>query len=120
MSPQTAKRLLDARNASREIMGFTSGKNVADMWNDRSLQLSLHKLLEIIGEALNQAGKSDPDTALRIPNLRRFVDLRNQITHGYDSVDYAVVWQVATERVPSLVAMLDTLLAEAPPLPKID
>lgn len=59
MRPQTAKRLLDARNASREILDFTSGKIVDDMWNDRSLQLSLHKLLEIVGEALNQAGKFD-------------------------------------------------------------
>ncbi len=115
MSPQTAKRLLDARNAAHEIMGFTSGRHLDDMWNDRGLQLSLHKLLEIVGEALNQAGKSDPETASRIPNLRRFVDMRNQITHGYDSVDYAVVWQVATERIPSLVSVLDTLLKQAPP-----
>lgn len=80
MRPQTAKRLLDARNASLEILDFTWDKSIEDMWADRSLQLSLHKLLEIVGEALNQASRFDPDTASAISNLRRFVDLRNQTT----------------------------------------
>jgi uncharacterized protein with HEPN domain len=120
MKPQTAKRLLDARNAALEILDFTSGKHIEDMWRDRSLQLSLHKLLEIVGEALNQASRFDPETAAAIPNLRRFVDLRNQITHGYDSVDYAIVWQVATERIPPLITVLERLLEQAPPVPETD
>lgn len=43
--------------------------------------------------------------------------MRNQITHGYDSVDYAIVWQVATQQVPPLRRALDELLATAPPEP---
>ena len=120
MKPQTAKRLLDARSACLEILDFTSGKRVDDMWADRSLQLSLHKLLEIVGEALNQASRSDPSIAAAVPDLRRYVDMRNQITHGYDSVDYAIVWQVATERIPALAVALEDLLDEAPPAPDID
>jgi uncharacterized protein with HEPN domain len=38
--------------------------------------------------------------------------MRNQITHGYDSVDYAIVWQVATQQVPLLHRAVDDLLAQ--------
>lgn len=117
MKRETAKRLLDARNACVEIEAFTEGKDVNAMWRDRGLQLILHKLLEIIGEALNQAHKSDQTLASSIPHLRRIVNMRNQITHGYDSVDYAIVWQVATQQVPPLRRALDELLATAPPEP---
>lgn len=87
----TAKRLLDARNACVEMESFTAGKTIEGLWSDRGLQLILHKLLEIVGETLNPASKHDPDMKAAIPNLREYVTLRNRITHGYDSVDYAVV-----------------------------
>lgn len=114
MTPELANRLRDARRACIEIEWFTSGKTLENMWKERSLQLSLHKLLEIVGEALNQASKIDPDIESDIPNLRRFVGVRNQITHGYDSVDYAVVWQISKERIPPLLEALDKLLGPEP------
>lgn len=104
MRPQTAKRLLDARNASLEILDFCSDKRIEDMWADRGLQLSLHKLLEIVGEALNQATKSEPAIASAVPDLRRFVDMRNQITHGYEGVDYRLLWDILQDVIPPLQA----------------
>jgi uncharacterized protein with HEPN domain len=49
MIRRTAKLLLDAKNASEEIESFTEGKTVEAIWDDRTLQLSLHVLLEIVG-----------------------------------------------------------------------
>ncbi len=53
--------------------------------------------------------RSDPETARAIPDLRRVVGMRNQIVHGYDSLDYRIVWKVATEDIPLLAAVLDDL-----------
>lgn len=117
MKRETAKRLLDARNACVEIESFTEGKGITAIWRDRGLQLILHKLPEIVGEALNQAHRNDQTLDSSIPHLRRIVNMRNQITHGYDSVDYAIVWQVATQQVPPLRRALDALLTKAPPEP---
>ena len=117
MQRTTAKRLLDAYMAAQRIVSFTDGKTIDDMWKDRGLQLSLHKLIEIVGEALNQANRIDPEIAAAIPDFRRIVDMRNRITHGYDSVDYGVIWQVSTEYVPRLLPSLDRLLESAPQPP---
>lgn len=115
MMRATAKRLLDAKNACVEIEAFTAGKTIDTMLNDRGLQLILLKLIEIVGEALNQAHRSDPTVTSSIPNVRRIVNMRNQITHGYDTVDYAIVWQVATRQIPPLREVLDELLEGVEP-----
>jgi uncharacterized protein with HEPN domain len=116
MKRATAKRLYDAQYACAEVETFTNNRTVDEMLEDRGLQLILHKLLEIIGEALNHVGKADGEVAAAIPDLRRFVNLRNQITHGYDTVDYAVIWQVATQRNPTLNITLYWLLVDATPV----
>ena len=115
MKRETAKRLLDAYMACNEVQDFSVGRTVDALWEDRLLQLGLHKLLEIIGEALSQAIKSDPAIAPSIPDARRYIAVRNRITHGYDSVDYTVIWQICTERIPSLATALDALLTEQYP-----
>jgi len=116
MTPEIAKRLLDARNAAVELEEFIEGHTAESFDDNRGLQLIVHKLLEIIGEALNGARRSEPSVAQQIPNLQRYISLRNQITHGYDSVDYSILWVVARSRIPDLIVILDELLnaAESP------
>lgn len=114
MQPKTVKLLHDVRASCLEIEDFTSNATIDDMWDNRMLQLSLHKLLEIIGEALNQAARQDPKLQPRIPDLRRYVALRNQITHGYGSVDYEILWRVSVQQVPRLRRAVDDLLTDAP------
>jgi uncharacterized protein with HEPN domain len=116
MKRETAKRLLDARTACSEIEYFTTGQTRDTIRTDRGLQLILQTLVANIGEALNRISQTDSETAKAIPDLRSIVGMRNQIVHGYDSVDYFVVWKVATEDIPLLAVVLDDLLEEAPPV----
>lgn len=115
MKPETAKRLHDASAAALEPQQFIDGHTAVTFDRDRGLQLIVHKLLEIIGEALNGARKIEPEIEDRVPHLQRYVSVRNRITHGYDSVDYGVLWGVAHDRLPTLIDDLGNLLREAPP-----
>ena len=116
MRRDTAKRLLDVHHACLEIEQFSSGESATTIQSNRRLQLILHKLLEIVGEALDQLSKTDPETTSSIPNLHRFVDMRNQITHGYETVNYLIIWQVAEQHIPPLRGIVDDLLNDAPPV----
>lgn len=60
MKPETGKRLRDARTYAIELQGFIEGSTIDEFLRDRGLQLIVHKLLEIDGESLNGAKKSDP------------------------------------------------------------
>jgi len=50
-------------------------------------------LLEIIGEAATRISKEDQAryTDISWPEI---VSLRNRLIHGYDTVDFDVVWQI--------------------------
>jgi uncharacterized protein with HEPN domain len=39
------------------------------------------------------------------------VGLRNRLIHGYDSVDFDILWQIVTEDLPPLIAALEKTLA---------
>lgn len=114
MMLETAKRLHDVRVACREIREFSAGKTRNDMLTDRMLQLVVERLLEIAGEALRQAERSDPAVAERIPDIRDIVGTRNRLIHGYDNVNYNVLWDIVVDFVPSLEEQVDNLLREAP------
>lgn len=114
MKPETAKRLRDARRYALELRGFIEGRSYTEFLHDRGLQLIVHKLLENVGEALNGAKKSEPHIAVEVADLQRYISLRNQITHGYDSVDYSILWNVSQREIPTLLSTLDALLAGAP------
>jgi len=116
MKRETAKRLLDVQTACEEILQFSAGQDLSSFLENRQLQLSLHKLLENIGEALNQLAKTDSEVAVRIPDLHRFVSLRHRITHGYDTVNYEIIWNVSIERIPALQQLVIRLQQEAPPV----
>jgi uncharacterized protein with HEPN domain len=40
--------------------------------------------------------------------------MRNHIVHGYDVIDWEIVWTVVHEDLPPLVPTLERMLAEMP------
>jgi uncharacterized protein with HEPN domain len=113
MRERTAKRLHDAMSACQELRSICSGKTRDEFVRDRVLNLAVHKLVEIVGEALHQAELLHPDLVAEIPDLRRIVDTRNRITHGYESVDYGTLWTIVQNRIPPLEQALATILKNA-------
>ena len=90
-------------------MAILQGKTRADLDNDRLLNLALTRLLEIIGEAANHV----PDSVQgKYPNLPwlQMIGLRNRLIHGYDNVDFDILWVIVTQDLPGLIAQLESIL----------
>jgi len=90
---------------------------VAEYLADRGLRLKTERLLEIIGEAIYRAERSEPDLADQIPELREVTGLRNRIDHGYDAISDETVWKAASVGVPELQQRVDELLEREGELP---
>ncbi len=86
------------------------GKTRADLDTDRKLNLALVRLLEIIGEAAGRISKEDRDRHSNIP-WAEIVGLRNRLIHGYDEVDFDILWQIVTTDLPPLIRNLENSLA---------
>jgi len=88
------------QQACESIQDRCAGHTFEEYSGDRWFRRAVEREFEIIGEALNRLTRLAPESATRITSLRRIVDFRNRIIHGYDSVDDVIVWRTAQEHVP--------------------
>ncbi len=110
MKQATIRRLLDALGSARQIREESQGASFDQFRQDTLRLLGFVKQFEIIGEALNRARKGEPSIEGMVPRLRRYINLRNQLVHEYDKIDYHLVWQTAVEGVPDLVSALESVI----------
>jgi len=91
---------------------MAAGTRREDLDADRKLNLALVRLLEIIGEA---ASRTPADERARYPQIpwAQIVGLRNRLIHGYDSVDFDILWHIITSDLTDLIAVLEPLVAPA-------
>ena len=113
MPPDRRKYVWDALAAAELLFEFGAGESFEDYQADALLRSGVERQFEIVGEALNQLSKVDPDAAARIPDLPRIVAFRNILIHGYAVVDDELVWQVLAERLPALAVVLRELLHDS-------
>lgn len=94
---------------AREAVALTRGKTEAEVAAGRVLSLALVRLLEIIGEAANRVAPQARGLHPDIP-WRQIVSLRHRLIHGYDTVNFAILWQIITTDLPPLITILEAIL----------
>lgn len=103
-------RLRHMLDYAREAVALARGKARADLDADRLLNLSLVHLVSMVGEAANrvpsEAQEEHPEIA-----WPAIVGMRNRMIHGYDTIDFDVLWQTITEDLPPLVAALEKIIS---------
>jgi len=93
-------------DAAREAIGFADNRSRTDLDTDRKLNLSLVRLLEIIGEAARGISEEFRQNHPDLP-WNKMVGMRDRLIHGYFDVNLDVVWETITEDLPNLVAQLE-------------
>jgi uncharacterized protein with HEPN domain len=102
--------LWDVREAALAIQTFTTGLDVAAYENNALVQAAVERKFEVIGEALKKLSKLDAAMAAQLPDLPQIVAFRNQLIHGYASVNPSTVWTIAQNSLPALIAGVQGLL----------
>ncbi len=69
------------------------------------LSLALVRLLEIVGEAASRVSNDGRALLPQLPWVE-IIGLRNRLIHGYDSVDFDILWEILRSDIPALVAEL--------------
>ncbi|NJL27446.1 MAG: DUF86 domain-containing protein [Thermoanaerobaculia bacterium] len=94
---------------AREAVELMRGKSRQNLDEDRLLQLSVVRLVEIVGEAAGRV--TEPTQALysHIP-WSEIIGTRHRLIHGYDFVDYDILWQTIQEDLPVLIRQLEQIL----------
>jgi uncharacterized protein with HEPN domain len=111
MHADTRKLLWDAKHAADRVARFTAAKSFDDYQSDELLRSAVERQLGIVGEALAQLRRIDPDTASAVAALPHIIGFRNVLIHGYAAVDNRIVWGVIEADLAALHATLHRLLA---------
>lgn len=103
-------RMRDMLNHLREASDLVQGHTRQEIDSNRVLALALVRLLEVAGEAANRVTAEECSLHPEIP-WPQIVSLRNRLIHGYDSIDYDILWQILIDDLPPLIANLERILS---------
>lgn len=109
MSPADQIRVSQMLSHAEEAVFFCSGRVRTDLDTDRLLNLALVRLLEIVGEAASRVSAAVQSSHTSIP-WPQIVGLRNRLIHGYDAVDFDILWDILQIDLPPLIAELRAIL----------
>lgn len=94
-----------------EAAAMARGRSRADLDRDRQLNLALVRLVEIIGEAAKRVSPSTRDAHPRIP-WTQIIGTRDRLIHGYDRVNFDILWRIVSEELPALIEQLRAILSD--------
>ena len=94
---------------AEEAVAMAAGRSREDLDTDRQLNLSLVRLLEIVGEAAARVSEERRSASPAIP-WPDIVGLRNRLVHGYDEVDFDILWDIIEIDLPPLVDQLRKII----------
>jgi uncharacterized protein with HEPN domain len=102
----TLRQMLDH---IEEAVALAQGRTRTDLERDRVFFLASLKLVEIVGEAATRISSPMNTTHPEIP-WREIIGTRNRLIHGYDAVDYDILWDIVMTDFPQLARQIKTLL----------
>lgn len=110
MDRKLQKYLSDILSSILEIESFLTDrpKEYYTFCNDTLFRRGVERNIEIMGEAMNQVLKINPD--IPITAARKVVDTRNFIIHAYDSLRPDILWGIVINHMPILKTEVENLL----------
>jgi uncharacterized protein with HEPN domain len=94
-----------------EIHELLREGNRDDYLSNRLLNLAVVQLFQILGEAANRVSNETQTQHPEIP-WRAIIGVRNQLIHGYDTIDHEIVWDASQKHIPELIQQLERAIAK--------
>jgi uncharacterized protein with HEPN domain len=101
--------LLDMLQSAQIVVGYAAGRSRDELVTDLQFQDALIRRLLIIGEASNRVSETTRQTLLTIP-WSAIDGMRNRLVHEYDELDLDIVWDTATNSIPTLISELEKVV----------
>jgi uncharacterized protein with HEPN domain len=95
---------------AQEAVAFVQGRSLAGFIADRKLHLAVTHLVELVGEAATHISADTRNQYAQIP-WPQIIGMRHRLIHGYDFLDYRILWQTVQEDLPALIPLLTEILS---------
>lgn len=105
LNKRDASRLRDMLENARLARQFLEGKTRLNLNDDPLLAYAVVHALEIMGEAAHHVS-SETQAALPAVEWTNIIGMRHRLVHGYNAVNYDIVWRVVQDSLPPLIEVL--------------
>ncbi|MBA3449272.1 MAG: DUF86 domain-containing protein [Pseudaminobacter sp.] len=97
------------------IPGFIKDMTYEQFVSDEITHLAVWKCVEVLGEASFRMMRLYADFEIRYPQLplRQAYAMRNQLTHGYSTIDLGILWTTVQNFIPPMVEEARSILANS-------
>lgn len=97
-----------------QIQSYTANKMFSDFETDRLIQDAVIRNIEILGEASKRLLEAMPDGSAKFPRIpfAAIYAMRNQVSHGYFSIDLKTVWKVVERDIPQLRSDVERAISD--------
>jgi uncharacterized protein with HEPN domain len=102
-------RVVDIWNAGRLIVQFMNAVTYEQFIDNEEKQSAVIHKITLMGEATKKLSDAFKELHNNIP-WYQISGMRNRLIHDYDDIDLGVVWEVATQDVPSMIEYLSPLI----------
>ena len=87
----------------------SAGVTLERFLDDATLQRAFVRSIEVIGEAAKGVPEAFRSQHPQVA-WRGMAGMRDRLIHGYFGVDYTLVWDVVTKRIPELHEQISSIL----------
>jgi uncharacterized protein with HEPN domain len=104
----TLSQITDFARQAQELCAQNELPAILTDWHKR---LAFERVMEILGEARETSAAGIMPTPSRSA-VELIAGMRDRVSHGYDAIDYATLWDTVQDDVPGLLATVERMLAE--------
>lgn len=104
----TLRQVADHARRAQELCKTNSLPEILGDWQKRA---AFERVMEVLGEAVKRL---PPEMMARYPAVdwRGIAGMRDRVSHGYDAIDYGLLWQAVETRVPGLLTTIEQMLKD--------
>lgn len=103
--------LRQIQEAAGRLQAICQDRTLEKLLTDWQATAALERFLEILGEAVKRLPMALRDRYPDVP-WKEIAGTRDRLSHGYDDVNYQVLWDAAREDVPVLLATVEQMLKD--------
>ena len=103
--------LLQIADYARYAQSLCTDKTQEQLKSDWRDAFAFERVMEVLGEAVKRLPN---ELRARYPAVdwRGIAGMRDRVSHGYDTVDYEVLWHAVRTRVPALLTTVEQMLRD--------
>ena len=102
--------LLQIREAAQRAQEICAEHDSIDsLVSDWKATAALERFIEILGEAVKRLPANLRETHSEVP-WKEIAGTRDHLSHGYDNLDYQVLWDAVETDIPALLETIESIL----------